>query len=50
VKGGDTSLPGDIHKKQYLCQIFIIDKFCVESDRYSQNSGTAGMLKYEKMS
>jgi len=35
VKGGDTSLSGYIYQKQYLCQMIITVKFCIESYRYS---------------
>ena len=50
VKGGDRSLSGYIYQQQYLCQIIIIVKFYIESDRYSGSQGIAKHLKSEKKS
>ena len=50
MKGGDKSLPSDIYREQYLCQIVIITKFYLESDRYSEKSWFTGLLKCEKIS
>ncbi len=47
VKGGDRSLSGYIYQQQYLCQIIIIVKFCIDSDRYSGCQGIAKHLKPE---
>jgi hypothetical protein len=50
VKGGDRSLSGYIYQKQYLCQVIIIVKFCIESYRYSGIQGIIKHLRSEKKS